>query len=60
MVGGQQGAGGEDLVGLGPDGAGVGFEGQVVGDGGGVGFDLEVGGQDVDVAVEGDLGLSAG
>ena len=60
MVGGEQGAGGEDILGLGADGAGVGFEGEVVGDGGGVGFDLQVEGQGVDVGVEGDLGLSAG
>ncbi len=51
---------GEDGAGLGGDGAGGGFEDQVVGDGGGLVLDDQGGGQGVDVLVEGDLGLSAG
>src|ERR1700683_1792491 len=58
--GGTQGGGGEDVLGLGPHDPGVGLEGQVVGGGGGVGLDLEGSGEDADVVVEGDLGLSAG
>ena len=60
MDGGEQGRVGQDGAGLGADGAGGGFEDQVVGDGGGLVLDDQGGGQGVDVLVEGDLGLAAG
>jgi hypothetical protein len=58
--GGEQGGIREDGPGLGGDGAGGGFEDQVIGDGGGLVLDDQGAGQGVDVLVEGDLGLAAG
>ena len=49
-MGGQQGAGGEDLLGLGPDGACIGLENQVIGDGRRLALDLKIPGQDGDIS----------
>ena len=56
----EQRRGGQDLVRLGADGAGVGLEEEVVGDGRRPVLDFQVGGEGGDLVVERDLGLAAG